>query len=279
MARPRAAQVGPPGDIGLRGDVGPMPRPKVADQMISLLRAEIVSGALPRGARLPPERELAQRFGVSGPTVRESIRALSALGLIEVRHGSGAYVAPNIDGIVAMSLGTLVQLEEVGVEELIRLLAVLNGYAARLAIDRATDSEIAAIRQAAQATITGTTVDDIADAITQFLTSFAEAAHDRLLSALTRFLVHLLTALEMGSHEPRSAEFWRRWSASAGSLRLAMVERLEERDPERLVAAVAEYHDVVIERIKAVPALRDARLSDPTLATFLARVVADSSRG
>jgi len=68
-----------------------------------------------------------------------------------VRHGSGAYVAPNIDGIVAMSLGTLVQLEEVGVEELIRLLAVLNGYAARLAIDRATDSEIAAIRQAAQA--------------------------------------------------------------------------------------------------------------------------------
>jgi len=51
-----------------------------------------------------------------------------------------------------------------------------------------------------------------------------------------------------------------------------MVERLEERDPERLVAAVAEYHDVVIERIKTVPALRDARLSDPTLATFLARV-------
>jgi len=231
------------------------------------------------GRPVASERELAQRFGVSGPTVRESIRALSALGLIEVRHGSGAYVAPNIDGIVAMSLGTLVQLEEVGVEELIRLLAVLNGYAARLAIDRATDSEIAAIRQAAQATITGTTVDDIADAITQFLTSFAEAAHDRLLSALTRFLVHLLTALEMGSHEPRSAEFWRRWSASAGSLRLAMVERLEERDPERLVAAVAEYHDVVVERIKAVPALRDARLSDPTLATFLARVVADSSRG
>jgi len=76
---------------------------------------------LPRGARLPPERELAQRFGVSGPTVREAIRGLSALGLVEVRHGSGAYVAPNIDGIVAVSLGALIQLEEVGVEELIRL--------------------------------------------------------------------------------------------------------------------------------------------------------------
>jgi len=58
-----------------------------------------------------------------------------------------------------------------------------------------------------------------------------------------------------------------------------MVERLEERDPERLVTAVAEYHDVAVARINTVPALRDARLSDPTLASFLARVVADSARG
>jgi len=70
---------------------------------------------------------------------------------------------------------------------------------------------------------------------TRFLTSFAEAAHDRLLAALIRFLVNLVTELEIGSYEQESAEFWRRWSASAGSLRLAMVERLEERDPERLV--------------------------------------------
>src|SRR5882757_10403211 len=209
MARPRAAQVGS-GDVGLRDDVGPMARPKVADRMISLLRAEIVSGALPKGARLPPERELAQKFGVSGPTVREAIRALSALGLVEVRHGSGAYVAPNIDGIVAVSLGALVQLEEVGVEELIRLCAVLNGYAARLAVERATDEEIAVIRRAAQATIAGNSVDDIANAITTFLTSFGEAAHDRLLAALIRFLVNLVTELEVGSYEQQSAEFCRR---------------------------------------------------------------------
>lgn len=277
MARPRAVQVGP-GDFGLRGDGGPMARPKVADQMISLLRAEIVSGALPRGARLPPEREIAQRFGVSGPTVREAIRGLSALGLVEVRHGSGAYVAPNIDGIVAMSLGALVQLEEAGVEDLIRLCAVLIGYAARLTVERATDEEIAGIREAAQATITGESVGDIANAITTFLTAFGAAAHDGLLAALIRFLVSLVTELEIGSHELQSAEFWRKWSTSAGSLRLAMVERLEERDAERLVAAVAEYHNVVLERIKATPALRDARLSDPMLARFLARVVADSAR-
>ena len=107
----------------LRAEVGLAPRQKVADQILAALRTEIVTGALPRGARLPAERELAERFGVSGPTVREAIRGLSALGLVEVRHGSGAYVAPDVDSIVAVSLGTLVQLEDVGVADLIGGLA------------------------------------------------------------------------------------------------------------------------------------------------------------
>ena len=265
--------------VGLRAGIGPMAREKVADRILSALRTEIVTGALPRGSRLPAERDLADQFGVSGPTVREAIRGLSALGLVEVRHGSGAYVAPNVDSIVAVSLGTLMQLEDVGVEDLIRLLGVLHGYAARLAVERATDDEVARLRPAAEATTTGRTVDDTADAIVQFLTAFVEAAHDRLLSALTRFLVHLVVQLEITSHERESGEFWRTWSASAAPLRMAMVESLELRDAARLEAAVRDYHGTVLESIRGVPALRDARLSDPALAPFLARVVDDSGRG
>ena len=264
--------------VGLRAGIGPMPRQKVADQILSALRTEIVTGALPRGSRLPAERDLAEQFGVSGPTVREAIRGLSALGLVEVRHGSGAYVAPNVDGIVAVSLGTLVQLEDVGVEDLIRLLSVLHGYAASLAVERASDQDVVRLRAAAEATSSGATVDDTADAVIQFLTVFVEGAHDRLLAALTRFLVHLVVELEISSYERESDEFWRRWTASAGPLRLQMVDRLEQRDATGLTDAVSEYHKTVMERIHAVPALRDARLSDPALATFLARVVADSTR-
>ncbi|GAA5078130.1 hypothetical protein GCM10023259_083080 [Thermocatellispora tengchongensis] len=249
--------------------MGPMPRQKVADQILSALRKEIVSGALPRDSRLPTERELATRFGVSGPTVREAIRGLSALGLVEVRHGSGAYVSPNVDNIVAVSLGTLVQLESVGISDLIRLLRVLNSHAAELAVDRATEDDIARVREAAELTITCRTVSDTAHAMTSFLTSFADAAHDPLLGAIARFLVHLVVKLEMSSYESRSDEFWRKWSSSAGSLRLAMVERLEERDAEGLVKAVVEYHDVVAKRIDTIPQLRDARLSDADFESFI----------
>lgn len=60
--------------------------------LVGSIIAELESGAYPVGARLPAERELALKYDVSRPTVREAIIALEAQGLIEVRVGSGAYV-------------------------------------------------------------------------------------------------------------------------------------------------------------------------------------------
>ncbi|UTF61029.1 FadR/GntR family transcriptional regulator [Gilvimarinus sp. DA14] len=60
---------------------------KVAEKMLKALD----SGEFPAGARLPPERELSERYGVSRPTVREAIIALEVMGRVEVRTGSGVY--------------------------------------------------------------------------------------------------------------------------------------------------------------------------------------------
>src|SRR5438128_1462452 len=118
--------------------IRPLVRSRVADQIIGELRAQIASGALPRGARLPTERELARRFAVSAPTVREAIRALDAMGLVEVRHGSGAYVTAAAHSLLASSLGTVLQLESVGVQDVLRLMEHLSVYTAQLAAERAT---------------------------------------------------------------------------------------------------------------------------------------------
>jgi DNA-binding FadR family transcriptional regulator len=61
---------------------------QVAEQVAGLIR----SGELPAGTRLPPERDLAQRLGVSRPTLREAMVALEIAGFVEVRTGSGIYV-------------------------------------------------------------------------------------------------------------------------------------------------------------------------------------------
>jgi len=66
---------------------------EVADQIKSLIK----EGAFPPGSRLPGERELAERFGVSRVTIREAEIALQALGYISIKTGSGVYVQDHVD--------------------------------------------------------------------------------------------------------------------------------------------------------------------------------------
>src|SRR5882757_4357709 len=116
-------------------------RSRVADQIFKELRHQIVVGNLPRGAKLPTERELAERYDVSGPTVREAIRGLTAMGLADVRHGSGAYVTAATESLIAMSLGTVIQLEGLGAVEVLSVLGALNEQAAALASEAATPKD------------------------------------------------------------------------------------------------------------------------------------------
>ena len=242
-------------------------RARVADQIIDELRVQIATGAYPRGSRLPTERELAASFGVSAPTIREALRALSSMGLVEVRHGSGSYVASSYDGILNDSLGMLVQLENVGVEDLVGLLRVLNLYAAELAIEHATEADIARVRAAADAT----TLDQVTASITEFLVAFAATAHQTLLDALCGFLVAIVVRLEVTSYRPKSVKFWADWAAETSVYRLEVADALERRDGPALSEAVARFHARIGERIRSVPALRRARFSDPAVTPFIGR--------
>lgn len=76
----------------------PLPAPasfrarQIYEQVADTVREAIESGAFPAGSRLPSERELALRFGVSRPAVREAIGALQNEGMVVTRRGSGTYV-------------------------------------------------------------------------------------------------------------------------------------------------------------------------------------------
>ena len=105
------------------------------------LTAELVAGKYPVGSRLPAERELAVRFAVSRPTVREAIIALEVQGLVEVRVGSGAYVMrhPDDQDIPPGFAISAFELTEA------RLL--IEGETAALAASQITDEEIAEIER------------------------------------------------------------------------------------------------------------------------------------
>jgi DNA-binding FadR family transcriptional regulator len=110
---------------------------QVADQIEAL----IASGEFAAGDRLPPERDLAGKLGVSRATVREAMIALELAGLVDVRTGSGIYVlTPRRNGD-AKDQGP-------GPFELLDARRAIEGGVAALAAANATDAEVEALREA-----------------------------------------------------------------------------------------------------------------------------------
>jgi len=72
---------------------GRMPRQSLSDRLARRIREMIQQGEHRRGDRLPAISEMARSFGVGHPTVREALKKLEAVGVVEIRHGSGVYVS------------------------------------------------------------------------------------------------------------------------------------------------------------------------------------------
>src|ERR671923_569342 len=117
----------------------------IADQV----RTAIVSGKLKQGERLPPERELAEQFGVSRVTVRDALRALEAMGLIEVRVGArgGAFVTVPTGAIVGQTMSDMMMMSAVTPEDIVEARLVVELGTVTLACARATDEDIVQLRE------------------------------------------------------------------------------------------------------------------------------------
>ena len=101
------------------------------------LSRQIAAGEVLVGQRLPSERVLAQTYAVSRPTVREALIALELDGLVEVRQGSGVYVAS------ASPRGGMAREADMGPFELLEARRAIEGEASALAAARITDAEVA----------------------------------------------------------------------------------------------------------------------------------------
>lgn len=69
----------------------PIIRSRLHEEIVTIIQKQIMSGAVAPGDKLPTERELAEKFSVNRATVREALRKLENLDLVEIRHGDGLY--------------------------------------------------------------------------------------------------------------------------------------------------------------------------------------------
>jgi GntR family transcriptional repressor for pyruvate dehydrogenase complex len=125
-------------------------RPNLSDALIGRIVELIRGHGLGPGDRLPAARELAQRFGVATPTIREALRQLQATGAIDIRHGSGMYVNAALDRVIMANPNVPV----LDVEQLLQLLdarLLIEPHLAGLAARHHSAAVIAPLRVALHA--------------------------------------------------------------------------------------------------------------------------------
>ena len=145
---------------------------------------------LPPGTKVPSERELTKDLGVGRSTVREALNGLAVLGMLEIRHGQGAFIAEaSSDGAPAGSApAPLAAALERGVtREFIEARLLVETQVARLAAERRTDEDLKQIEAALivqEKSLGADNLDATLSVATSFNMLLAEAAHNEILAAM-----------------------------------------------------------------------------------------------
>jgi GntR family transcriptional repressor for pyruvate dehydrogenase complex len=190
------------------------------ERAVAQIRDRIERGALKVGDRLPSERELTVLLGVSRTVVREAIRALESVGIIEVRHGRGAFVRRSMAWSPLWAGWRLAHASRL--TQLYQVREAMEAKAAELASEHATPDDIVRLRRALQdfRTVAKADLDAVVTADTAFHSHLARASGNI-------FLVEAVESLHEALADDRRAIF-------------AINHRAEKscREHERIVVAV-----------------------------------------
>lgn len=120
----------------------PIKPKKVSDQISEQIKSSILAGEFAPGDKLPPERELAEMFGVSRPSVREAINMLSASGFVSSYQGGGTVVKSIIETAAATPLSELIRREQDRALDVIEVRKGVEAWTSWYAAQRALPDDI-----------------------------------------------------------------------------------------------------------------------------------------
>jgi GntR family transcriptional regulator, transcriptional repressor for pyruvate dehydrogenase complex len=215
----------------------------VAEQLVNAIQA------LPPGTKVPSERELTMQLGVGRSTVREALNGLAMLGMVEIRHGQGAFVAATpVDTSEPSALTAA--LERGVTHDFIEARLIIEIEVARLAAVRRTDEDLANLEAVLveQEERQGGDLALLLETAAGFNVQLAEAAHNEMLAAIIQSFVSLM--IERG---PRiySVEDMADWDLNEHR---QIVAAVRDRDPERAGQLMRGHIEALAERYRSVGA-------------------------
>ena len=207
-----------------------------AELVVSHVRDLIERGQLGPGDRLPAERELALRVGVSRPSVRAGLRALSAMGVVQSRHGAGTFIRGGPPTLGSEPLSFLAALHGFTRDEMFEARRVLEVGVAGLAAERATGDQLASISEE----ITGmyASMDDPQAFLVhdiRFHRAVATAAGNPILASLVEMVSEIFYEQRRRTVEQAGD------MKEAADLHRAIYQALRTHDPDRARRAMDDH--------------------------------------
>ena len=223
---------------------------RISVEIATRLTTAILSGQLRPGDRLPPERELTQRFQVSRMSVRDALRVLEARGLIEIRLGprGGPFVRAPGSGLVGEGIASMMLVSPALGPDVTEARRILELGLVPLVVERATEADIAALSE-----ICGEATDQVAagsysiELSTTFHVAFARASHN---PALELLIASLSEAIRLSLERARAAS-----PRSTGAIGVrehaALVRAIERRDGPGALAIMDRHLGRTARRLRA----------------------------
>ena len=127
--------------------IEPIKKTRIAEEVADRIRTLILDGTFPQGQPLPSERVLTERFGVSRGSIRDALRILETIGLLETRHGRGTFPHElTVDRLVA-PLASVMTYQQDLQDELLDVRRMFEPAVARAAATRMTDEDFADLQR------------------------------------------------------------------------------------------------------------------------------------
>jgi GntR family transcriptional regulator, transcriptional repressor for pyruvate dehydrogenase complex len=210
---------------------------KISDQIIDQFRDAILSGQFKPGEKVASEKELIAQFGVSKATLREALRVLEAMGLIEIRKGTagGAFVADVDMRATLNSLVNFLRFEKISVREITMFRYLIEPTVAGIVAIKITEKDIHNLRK-----IIGRTVTKSKNEVSKeigFHRYLARMVDNTLLNLIIDFVDNILSTLK--TELQIKEDFYR----SVRTSHRYILECLIQKDP--IAAAVAMGNDLL----------------------------------
>jgi DNA-binding FadR family transcriptional regulator len=212
--------------------LSPVPGGSTVDAVLDQLQAQVTSGAWAVGERIPGELELAERLRVGRPAVREAIRALAHVGVLEVRRGDGTYVSGTAD-----PRPLLRHLARASLRDVFEVQLAYDVQAAKLAAKRHTAEDLRRLEELLAARDAATGAEEFGEADSRFHLGIIEVSRNPVLIEAGRFFRDRLR------HSLRDVRLDREVPEAGPAAHRAVLNAIAARDAEaagRAAAAIVE---------------------------------------